>query len=103
MRNYEWSKMKMNATLLKTDGSSTPVKPENGTDFKLEELYKLIGTDMVEVVPLANGRILVIDEEGKLKGKGVNAEADRLFQVKRMQWGDYIVGDAVLMDSEDFR
>lgn len=43
-----------------------------------------------------HGRILVIDEEGKLKDKPLNAQATMIF---RTAWrvDDWIVGDAVLV------
>ena len=31
----------MDATLYRADGTKEAIQPENGTDFKLEELYRL--------------------------------------------------------------
>lgn len=43
------------------------VRPKNGRDFKLKELYSHIGCDCVEFVRLATGQRMVVDESGKLK------------------------------------
>ena len=70
----------MKAILLKTDGTSVEVMPENGTDFQLPELYALIGCSMIEILSLYNGKIMVIDEEGKLKNDFVvNKYATELY------------------------
>lgn len=85
----------MNALLIKVTGKSSSVTPKNGTNFTLEELYKLIGCDMIEVVyPLYDSNIIiVIDEEGKLKGKDINYAAT-------IMWGgagyDALVGDVIV-------
>lgn len=57
------------ATLLKHDGEISLVKPENGTDFKLQELYALLDVDLIQVIHLEEGIIMVCDDEGKLKGE----------------------------------
>ena len=54
----------------------------------------------IEVVPTQsteNSHVLIVDEEGKLKGKGINRCACMLFGSTR----DLIVGTAVLARSED--
>jgi hypothetical protein len=52
-------------TLLRTDGTSTEVQPKNGTNYSLEELYELLGCEMIEVVYTQdNNTILICDEEG---------------------------------------
>ncbi len=61
------------------------VVPQNKTSFTLQELYKLIDTDLVEVVNLFDGTIMIIDEESKIKGNPVvNKLASQLFSVDRM-------------------
>lgn len=54
------------STLIRSDGSFEIIRPENGTNFQLEELYRLLGCNTVDLVRLGNGRILVIDDEGAL-------------------------------------
>jgi hypothetical protein len=90
--------MAMNkAKLYKADGTILEVVPANGKDFQLEELQKMVG-GYIEIVSAGKGKIMVIDDEGKLKGKPVNDAATMIF----MQAGYYdtIVGDALVCDSE---
>ena len=80
-----------------------------GTDEKLElieltagaalpELQATVG-GYIEVLGLAPEMSMVLDEEGKLKGKPRNDIAIRLTQhfALRLQPGDNIVGDVVLL------
>jgi hypothetical protein len=53
------------------------VKPD-GTDFKLAQLYTLLSCSMIEILPLADGLIMVLDEEGKLVEKPRNERATRI-------------------------
>lgn len=53
------------------------LSPENGTDFKLDELYKLLDCDLIDRMTLADGRIMIIDDEGKFS-KPRNERATRL-------------------------
>jgi len=86
------------ATLYTTDGKQHEVKPRNGTDFQLDELYKLIGCEVIEVVAVEGDRLLIIDEEGKLKARPMNTQATILADL----CGDYIVGNALLVNGEEF-
>jgi hypothetical protein len=54
------------------------VVPENGTDFKLAELYRLLSCDTIEILPIAGGLIMVLDEEGKLTAKPRNKRITRV-------------------------
>lgn len=59
------------ATLYWTTGFQEEVKPPNGTAFTLEEMQTLVG-GFIEIVPTIGHGLMVIDEEGKLKGKALN-------------------------------
>lgn len=85
------------AKLYKADGTILEVVPANGTDFQLDELQAMVG-GYIEIVPAGKGKIMVLDDEGKLKGKPVNDAATMIF----MQAGYYdtIVGDALVCDDE---
>ena len=79
--------------LFKADGTKTPAPPENGTDYELSELQGLVG-GWIEVVNLQeSGYILVVNEEGLLKGLPWNPAASAVA-------GMDIVGDAVLCPSD---
>lgn len=81
----------MRAELIKTDGTRKAIAPK-GSSFELQELYALIGCDLIQVVN-AGERILIVDEEGMLTGRPINATASLLAQQP-------IVGDVVLCDSD---
>lgn len=85
------------AKLYKNDGTILEVVPSNGIDFQLKELQEMVG-GYIEIVSAGKGKIMVIDDEGKLKGKPVNDAATMIF----MQAGGYdiIAGDALVCDSE---
>lgn len=93
------------ATLIKTDGTRSEVSPKNKKKgFTCQELYALIGCDLIEHVgPNAKGESLIVDEEGKLKDKlEVNVEATQWF---RESFGPYdiIFGNAVLVSNAEFK
>lgn len=79
-------------TLYRTDGTIEVVSPANGNEFSLAELQALVG-GLIQVVQTHDGRVLICDEEGKLKGKAYNPLATLLYKHGS---GDPIVGDAVV-------
>ena len=88
----------MKAQLIKPNGEIVDIQPDNGKDFKLRELYSLIDCELVEIVYLPNKKIMVVDEEGKLKVNPIyNEKAPNIAQ------GHEIVGNAIVCDSKMFR
>lgn len=85
------------ATLYKTDGTEAEVTPKNGKDFKLAELNEFV-EGFIEIVRLRGGKILVINEEGKLEGLKLNAKATELYQQAHGPV-DVIVGNALYCDT----
>ncbi len=81
------------ATLLKTDGTATEVKPANGKKFTLAEAQALVG-GYVERVRARNG-FLLVNEEGLLKGLPWNLAASGMV-------GFTLVGDVVLYNHGEF-
>jgi hypothetical protein len=68
------------ATLLCDDGTRQEISPKNGKTFGLEgEAYDLVGTDMIQLIATHDGRVLLVDEDGKRKKKPVNAAATALY------------------------
>jgi hypothetical protein len=58
----------------------TEVKPKNGKDFQLEEMREYIGGGYIEIVTCHDRqRLMVLDEEGKLKGLPVNILASTIY------------------------
>lgn len=69
------------ATLFLEDGTVRhlePVSPAEGFKFK-GELYDILDCDRIEAVPFPDNTMLLVDEEGKLSGKGINHAATALW------------------------
>lgn len=88
------------AKLLKTDGTSIEITPANGTDFSFAECYPLLDCSTIQIVETSDGRILLIDEEGKLADKPVNGPATALYIFGSQ---DPIVGHAIVCDSDQLK
>jgi hypothetical protein len=88
------------AKLLHPDGRVIAVKPKNGTDFQLQELNEMVG-GYIEIVrlPSDSDAIMVINEEGKLKGLPFNLLATMTARLA----GDHIVGNALLCTSDQVK
>lgn len=90
------------ASLLRTDGTRQNIAPQNGTDFQLEELHALLG-GYVEVVKLDDGRLLLVNDNGKIKQLAINPQATVLLWEFTDSLADVIVGDAVLCNDHEVR
>lgn len=78
------------AQIIKTTGEIIETEPSNGTDFSLTELQAVVG-GFIEVVHLPDGRLMVVNDEGKLNGLPVNPKASELYP-------DIIVGDVLVCE-----
>ena len=85
------------AQIIKADGTIQEVQPKNGNDFKLAEMNEIVG-GYIEIINAKDGRIIIIDEEGKLKNKPFNEEATKLY-IHGLQ--DPIVGDVLVCNQEE--
>ena len=95
----------MKAKLLKASGEVVEIKPKNGTDFKLDELYKHLQCSLVEVINLNQDDIMIVDDEGKLTSNNVvNVNATKLAQENQaIIFWDYIAGDAIVCNKKMIR
>ena len=95
----------MKAKLLKASGEVVEIKPKNGTDFQLDELYKYLNCSLVDVISLNQDDIMVVDDEGKLKANNViNVNATVLAQENRaIVFWDYVAGDAIVCNRKMIR
>lgn len=92
----------MIAKLYRVESRVEEVIPANGLTFTLEEMQRYVG-GYVQVVELHNGNIMVFDEEGKLKGYGMNFSATFIARgSKAIYPSDYIAGNAIICKSEMF-
>lgn len=92
------NELKNKAVQIKTDGTNVSVLPENGTDFTLEELQKMVG-GYIEIISL--GKVdMVVNEEGRIKGLSLNPTATLI--AKRLLGCSVapIMGDVVICKRE---
>ena len=95
----------MKAKLLKASGEVVEIKPNNGTNFTLDELHKHFQCSLVEVINLNQDDIMVVDEEGKWASNNViNVNATVLAQENRaIVFWDYVVGNAIVCNRKMIR
>lgn len=72
------------------------ISPRDGNKFALEETQAIVG-GYIEVVPLDEGKILVCDEDGRIKEKAVNKKATEA-AFKLGYKGHFLVGDVLICD-----
>ena len=92
------------AKLYKCDGTVKDVEPKNKKDgFGLQELYDLIGCDLVECVNFSAEEIAICDEEGWLKPNPKRNEKanDYIIGVSGDDWD--ICGNVVICKTEEFK
>jgi len=91
--------------LVPTEGEPYEIRPNNGTNFTLEELYAHLNCDTIQIVKSeASGKIgaarrpyiLITDEEGKLKARRPNPQATEWFSSPV----DIIVGNVILCHAD---
>ena len=86
------------AKIIYTDKEAEDYTPKNGKTFELDELQGIVDGNF-EIVRLKDGRIIVIDEEGKSKDKAVNIPATNIMR-RDHYTTDYIVGTAIVCDDD---
>jgi len=87
------------AQFIKSNGSEVELKPENGKHFSLKELQGCVD-GFIEIVESSDGRLIVLNEEGKLKGLPVNQKASTLY---KYAGHDVIVGDVLICNKKEIR
>lgn len=97
------------ATLIKIDGTTQTVTPRNKRrGFTCEEVYALIGCDMIERISVRNGaeENMLVDEEAKMKEGWVdriNNKATDIFAKTYGRGVDLIVGDVLMCNNKEWR
>jgi hypothetical protein len=90
----------MKATIYYEDGRIETVTPENGSDFKLEQLQSIVN-GMIQIVPL-DDRLLVCNEEGKINGKcgpNINATMEwlKVYGQTDVMYGNILICDETMI------
>ena len=86
------------AKIIYTDKEAEDYTPKNGKTFELDELKGIVD-GYIEIVRLNDGRVIVIDLEGKSKDKAVNIPATNILR-RDHYTTDYIVGTAIVCDAD---
>ena len=89
------------AQIIKTNGDVLDVEPKSGKDFQLDELQSFVG-GYIQIVPLKNGQLMVINEEGKINALAINLQATGVFGDT---YGDcdIIVGDVLICEENQIK
>ena len=72
----------------------TDIEPQNGTDYQLGELQGYVD-GLIEIVPLTDGEIMVLNDEGLINDLPINPLATAIFQ-QATGSPDYIFGNVVI-------
>ena len=86
------------AKIIYTDKEAEDYTPKNGKTFELTEMQEIVG-GYVEPIRLNDGRMIIVDEDGKSKGKAVNIPATNILRRDHFTT-DYIVGTAIVCDAD---
>ena len=86
------------AKIIYTDKEAEDYTPKNGKTFELTEMQEIIG-GYIEPIRLNDGRMIIVDEEGKSKNKAVNIPATNIMR-RDHYTTDYIVGTAIVCDAD---
>ena len=86
------------AKIIYTDKEDEDYTPKNGKTFALTEMQEIIG-GYVEPIRLNDGRMIIVDEDGKSKDKAVNIPATNILR-RDHYTTDYIVGTAIVCDAD---
>lgn len=86
------------ARIIYTDKEDEDYTPKNGKTFALTEMQEIIG-GYIEPIRLNDGRMIIVDEDGKSKGKAVNIPATNILRRDHFTT-DYIVGTAIVCDAD---
>ena len=86
------------AKIIYNDKEAEDYTPKNGKTFEFDELQGVVGGHF-EIVWLNDGRMIIVDEDGKSKGKAVNIPATNILR-RDHYTTDSIVGTAIVCDAD---
>ena len=86
------------AKIIYTDKEAEDYTPKNGKTFALTEMQEIVD-GCIEIIRLNDGRVIIVDEEGKSKNKAVNIPATNILR-RDHYTTDYIVGTAIVCDAD---
>lgn len=77
------------------------VKPKSGKTFSLSELQSFV-EGYIEIVDLRDGKIMIVNEEGKLKNLPFNHAATKIYS-EIYTSSDIIVGNVLICKSTEIK
>ena len=86
------------AKIIYTDKEDEDYTPKNGKTFELDELQDIVD-GCIEIIRLNDGRMIIVDEDGKSNDKAVNIPATNILR-RDHYTTDYIVGTAIVCDAD---
>lgn len=107
LSNRDYLEEGSSAVRIRVDGVVENITPMNGSDFSLEEMYKLIGQDIIDFVYLPNDKLFVVDDEGFYRVPlKINWIATRILSelyLMANQRPAFIFGDVLLVNSKQVK
>ena len=95
---------KLNSSfLIKSTGETKKIKPKNGLNFELHELYDILNCKLIQLVNTVDGKLIILDEEGKLNEgwkENINDKATKLYEYGKY---DPIVGDVLICNNNQIK
>lgn len=91
----------MKRQIIKADGTAINYSPKAGAHYDLEELNQIVG-GCIQIISLHDGRLMVINDEGKLMALPFNQSAtDIALEQDAIFENDFIVGDVLICREGD--
>lgn len=92
----------MESTLINTEGKKRKIKIENFEQAR-QIVCNFDNNSSIEILILRDGTAILLDENGKLKNFAFNEIATNLAHENSIIFpSDYIVGDILLVDLDEF-
>ena len=86
------------AKIIYTDKEAEDYTPKNGKTFGLTEMYGIV-EGYIDIIRLNDGRVIIVDSQGKALNKAVNIPATNILRRDHFTT-DYIVGTAIVCDAD---
>jgi hypothetical protein len=86
--------MQTQAFIYSANGEIVPILPNNNKHFELSELQSIV-EGYIEIIRLNDGRLMIVNEEGKILNLNHNENASKLIQTKE----DFICGNVLVTPS----
>ena len=86
------------AKIIYTDKEAEDYTPKNGKTFEFDELRGIV-EGLVDIIRLNDGRVIIVDSQGKTLNKAVNIPATNILRRDHFTT-DYIVGTAIVCDAD---